>query len=595
VGLVDARAGGRMSVGEALTNLVWVPIDGFRSIGFSATWQWPCKQPGEDARLYYAVEAVSNLLIKVHLRIFVGKDSVSLVAWTLKNGKPWPIISPGTVQMIAVAPCTDIRKVVTPDIKMPGESRLMLIDLSGGKNRLGGSALAQVHSQIGNKAPDMDYPGLVVNGFEAVQSLIRDGVILSGHDRSDGGLISTFSEMAFGGNCGVDISLSSKKFSAAEMLFSQELGLVIEHLPEDGAHIQDVLDRCGLAGHYHRIGVTSSQARDIVVNFNGRNVLAESTNKLRAVWEQTSHRIARQQSDIQCAKEAEKAVRSRNGMHFSLSFTPERPKITMNRKRPRVAVLNEEGTNGQVELAAALKAAGFMPYNVAMSDLMKGKISLKRFRGIMFPGGFSFKDALGAGVGWARKIQLNPRLKKMFSEFRKRKDTFALGICNGCQVMADLGWLLWKGIPVRKQPRFVRNTSRKFEHNFATLKILPSSLIFFRGMAGSRLGVWVAHGEGRCHWPDKNIMREAVRRGLAPAVYVDDDGSPTEAYPFNPNGSDGGITALSSEDGRFLAMMPHPERGFINWQWGYWPRDWKFEASPWLRMFQNAREWCDGA
>ena len=599
-GLVKTEAGGKMSLGESLTNLVWALVEEFDSINFSATWQWPCNQPGEDARLYDTVKAVCQLCRDLGLRIPVGKDSLSMTAQTKKDGKKHSIKAPGTVQMISFAPCPDITKVVTPDIKEPGKSKLMLIDLSGGKQRLGGSALAQAYEQIGDEAPDVDNPHLLKNGFQAVQEMIKEDLILAGHDRSDGGLITCLLEMAFAGNCGLDINFQDESVwgkDTLSLLFSEELGLVIEYLPENEKRIRRVLERYGLGTYCHIIGETiKNPFPRIRVNHNRKVVLDEYMPKLRDAWQETSFRLDALQANPKCVRAERSAVFYRSGPSYQLSFEPEPtcPKKLKSQLKPRVAILREEGTNGHREMAGAFFAAGFEPWEVTMTHLAEGQVSLANFRGIALAGGFSFADVLDAGKGWAGVIRFNPKIREEFEKFYQRDDTFSLGVCNGCQAMTPLGRVPWQNIEATKQPRFVKNPSGVFESRFAAVKILASPSIFLQGMEGSILGIWVAHGEGRAFFPDTSILIEVLDRNLAPLRFVDDNGCFAATYPFNPNGSTASITALCSPDGRHLAMMPHPERLFLSWQWPYWPREWSnIKASPWLRLFQNARKWCE--
>ncbi len=610
-GLVKTEAGGRMSLGESLTNLVWALIEDFTSVNFSATWQWPCKQPGEDARLHQTVEAATELCKALGLRIPVGKDSVSMTAWTAVEGKKRPIKSPGTVQMISFAPCPDITKVITPDIKMPGKSVLIMLDLSGGQRRLGGSALAQVYEQIGDEAPDVDNPHLLRKGFEAVQELIREGLVLSGHDVSEGGLITCLLEMAFAGNCGLDINLDNSniigRYSAGgrlsadifASLFAEELGLVFETLPANLKHVDKILRTYGF--DYDKnvalLGQTEKEHK-ISVKYKEQAVLDAEMRELRGIWQQTSYELDKLQANPSCVEAERKASFARKGPHYELVFNPApTPREKMEAKnKPKVAILREVGTNGAREMAGAFFAAGFEPWDVTMADIADGRVSLKDFRGVAFSGGFSFADVLDAGKGWAGVIMFNAKIRDEFKDFIERPDTFSLGVCNGCQVMALLGWVPWRGIDIRQQPRFVRNESGIFESRFVTVKINPSPSIFLREMEGSVLGVWVAHAEGRCLWPDPAPieLRLTPNWCWAPIRFVDDDGKETEQYPFNPNGSRLGVTGICSRDGRHLALMPHPERLFQVWQWPFRPSHWSgLKASPWLKLFQNVREWCE--
>jgi phosphoribosylformylglycinamidine synthase len=602
-GLIKTEAGGRMSIGESLTNLVWAPIEDFSSINFSATWQWPCKQPGEDARLYNAVQATTELCKDLGLRIPVGKDSVSMTAWTRLNEKKHSIKSPGSVQMISFAPCSDITKVVTPDIKKPGEGLLIMLDLSGGNRRLGGSALAQVYEQLGDQAPDVDDPSLLRRGFEVVQELIKQDLILSGHDVSDGGLITCLLEMAFAGNCGLDLDIGKAEiFSKQDIfasLFAEELALVFEILPTNLQKVTKKLRACGYEFEKNSVVLgKATKEPKIQIKYQEQVILDTDMRELRDIWQQTSFELDKLQANPACSISERKVNFDRKGPHYQLTFNPTpTPDNKMKaRNKPKVAILREAGTNGAREMAGAFFAAGFEAWDVTMADIADAKVSLDDFRGVAFSGGFSFADVLDAGKGWAGVIMFNEKIRDEFKAFIERDDTFSLGVCNGCQVMALLGWIPWRGIDIHKQPRFVKNASNIFESRFVTVKIYPSPSIFLKDMAGSVLGAWVAHGEGRCLWPDERIFSQAVdsENNLTPIRFVDDDGEQTEQYPFNPNGSRSGITGICSRNGRHLALMPHPERAFQMWQWPYRPAEWSnLKASPWLKLFRNARRWCE--
>jgi phosphoribosylformylglycinamidine synthase len=602
-GLIETKAGGRMSLGESLTNLVWAPIEDFSAINFSATWQWPCKQPGEDARLYDTVRATTDLCKELGLRIPVGKDSVSMTAWTMRDGQKHSIKSPGSVQMISFAPCCDITKVVTPDIRKPGQGILVMLDLSGGNKRLGGSALAQVYEQLGDQVPDVEDSDLLRNGFDAVQELIKQGLILSGHDVSEGGLITCLLEMAFAGNCGLDLVLGENsvfsEYDVFASLFAEELALVFEILPADLKKVEKIL--VGLGFDFKKNAIVlgrTTKEPNIKIKFHDEEVLCADMRELRDIWQQTSFELDKLQANPVSAEAERKVNFKRKGPQYNLTFEPAlTPEAKMKiKKKPKIAILREAGTNGAREMAGAFYTAGFEAWDVTMADIAEARISLKDFRGVAFSGGFSFADVLDAGKGWAGVIMFNERIREEFESFIGRPDTFSLGVCNGCQVMALLGCIPWRGIDMKKQPRFVRNESNIFESRFISVKIYPSPSIFLKDMAGSVLGVWVAHTEGRCLWPDESVFHQAVDSGnnLAPIRFVDDDGCQSEQYPFNPNGSRLGITGICSRDGRHLAVMPHPERVFQSWQWPYWPAEWsRLKASPWLKLFQNARIWCE--
>ncbi|MCL5966538.1 MAG: phosphoribosylformylglycinamidine synthase [Deltaproteobacteria bacterium] len=590
--LVDPAAMARLTVGEALTNLVWAKIGALEQVKCSGNWMWAAKLPGEGARLSDAAVALRDIMIALGIAIDGGKDSLSMAARVVSGGTSETVKSPGTLVVSAYAPCPDITKVVTPDIKRPGESRLLFIDLGNGRNRLGGSALAQVYGQVGDDCPDVDDPALLERAFDAVQWLVSKGLVLSGHDRSDGGLVTTLLEMAFSGNCGLDIRADGA--APLPFLFSEELGLAIEYLPADEPKIAARLRRGKVP--FAVIGETTA-AKRIRIRCGGRLVLDEDMRVLRAIWEETSHRLERLQVNPRCAAEEKESIFDRPGPRYRLAFTPSpTPAAAMKRKgKPSVAVVREEGSNSDREMASAFHQAGFEVWDATMTDFLDEKVDLDAFRGVAFVGGFSYADVLDSAKGWAGVIRFNATVYERFRRFYERPDIFSLGVCNGCQLMALLGWAPWRGIADRRQPRFIRNVSGRFESRFATVRIFRSPSIMLKGMEGSTLGIWVAHGEGRAFFPEKKILEDVESRKLAPVRYVDDRGRITMKYPFNPNGSAHGIAALCSPDGRHLAIMPHPERTFLEWQWGWMPEEWKgsLKASPWLRLFQNARAWCD--
>jgi phosphoribosylformylglycinamidine synthase len=592
--LVNPKAGARMAVGEALTNIVWASISRMQDIKCSANWMWAPKLPGEGAALYDAVGAMRDLMIRLGIAVDGGKDSLSMAT---RVGDEI-VKSPRELVISAYATMPDITMVVTPDIKSPGHSRLIFIEITRDQARLGGSALAQVYGQVGNESPDVDDPDRLQRAFHAIQKLIEDNLILAGHDISDGGMITTFLEMAFAGNCGLNIRMDGP-WSPIERLFAEELGAVIECHLRDVRKVLEILDSFHLPSTV--IGETTEEKK-ILVTYNSQKVLESDMCILREGWEETSYHIERLQVNSQCAEEERKNIFDRKGPGYIIPFKP-RPTpahILKAKDKPEVAILREEGSNGDREMTSAFYQAGFSPWDITMTDLIRGRIALERFRGLVTVGGFSYADVPESAKGWAAAIRFNERLRKMFDDFYHRSDTFSLGVCNGCQLFALIGWVPWLGIPDHKQPRFVQNRSGRFESRWVTVKILESPAIMFKGMTGSTLGVWVAHGEGRLHFPEPRLMDEVIAKKLVPLVFVDDegrvDGKISQSYPFNPNGSPFGITGLCTPDGRHLAIMPHPERAFLKWQWAWMSGDLNdgLEASPWIRMFQNAREWCDG-
>ncbi len=592
--LVNPKAGARMAVGEALTNIVWVQISRLQDIKCSANWMWAPKLPGEGAALYEAACAMRDLMIQLGIAVDGGKDSLSMAT---RVGDEI-VKSPRELVISAYATMPDITKVITPDIKSPGQSQLIFIDIAGHQARLGGSAFAQVYGQVGNESPDVDDPDRLQRAFQAIQTLMSENLILAGHDISDGGIITTLLEMAFAGNCGLNIHMDGP-WSPIQRLFAEELGVVIECREKDVRKVLELLDAFRL--NSTPIGETIEEKK-IRVTYNSQKVLESSMCMLREWWEETSYHIERLQMNPQCADEERKNIFDRKGPSYIIPFKPQPTPtpILKIKDKPEVAILREEGSNGDREMTSAFYQAGFSPWDITMTDLIRGRIRLERFRGLVAVGGFSYADVPESAKGWAAAIRFNERLRKMFDDFYHRPDTFSLGVCNGCQLFALLGWVPWVGIPDNQQPRFVQNVSGRFESRWVTVKILESPAIMFKGMADSTLGIWVAHGEGRLVFPDPMLMDEVLLRKLVPLVFVDDegrvDGKTPQSYPFNPNGSPFGMTGLCSPDGRHLAMMPHPERAFLKWQWAWMPGHLNNElkASPWIQMFQNAREWCDG-
>jgi phosphoribosylformylglycinamidine synthase len=634
--LINPGAGARMSVAEALTNMVWAKISSLSDIKCSVNWMWPAKLPGEGAALWDCAVALAGFMKFMGIAADGGKDSVSMAA----RVEDETVKSPGQVVVSAYVTVADINKSVTPDIKYPGESLLMFIDISKGKNRLGGTALAQTLGQAGDECPDADDPGLLKNTFYGIQEMIDRGLILSGHDRSDGGLITAISEMVMSGNCGAEIDMAADGGGSADtgrsagigdnnavnsagrtadtgcgenigqgagnsgrddnypifaQLFSEELGLLIEYLPAKQQDILAVINKFGIP---HIILGKTLKQKELVIKNAGQIICSIETGTLLKWWESTSDELEKHQMNpVYAAKQAMSHIRK--GPSYNISFVPEitAPEILARPDKPKVAIIREEGSNGDREMVSAFYLAGFEPWDVTMTDLLAKQVSLKDFRGAVFVGGFSYADVLDSAKGWAGIIKFNPGLSYMFDEFYESPDTFSLGVCNGCQLLSLLGRVPFKGIPEIKQPRFISNPSGRFESRWATVKILKSPSIMLSGMEETVFGIWVAHREGRMYCPDKEVFKKAADNNLMPMVYVDDEGNAADkdAYPFNPNSSPGGYTAICSEDGRHLAMMPHPERAFLLWQLPWLPEGLKKElkASPWLKMFQNARKWCE--
>jgi phosphoribosylformylglycinamidine synthase len=601
-GLLDPVSMARMTVGEALTNLVWARVTALDHVKCSGNWMWAAKLPGEGADLHDAAVAMAQVMEDLGIAVDGGKDSLSMAALApTPDGGEETVKAPGSLVVSAYVTCPDITQTLTPDLKLPETGRLFFVDLGGARNRLGGSALAQVFGQVGDESPDLDDPTLLKGAFQTIQDLLEEGVLTAGHDRSDGGLITTLLEMAFAGNCGLDIRLDGMvggpdplhPAAPLPVLFSEELGLVFEAPAEEKDRILESFWAVGVPCQV--LGRATSEPR-IQVRMGDSVVLEEDMPELRDVWEETSFQLDRLQADPDRVQEEQEGLKEREGPTFHVpypvSYTPR--EVLERDAKPLVAVVREEGSNSDRELASAFHLAGFQVWDVSMADLLAGKVRLDRFQGLGFPGGFAYADVLDSGKGWAGSIRFNPHLLEQFQAFRDREDTFSIGICNGCQLSALLGWVPWTGLENEVQPRFIQNASGRFESRFTTVRIVESPSLMLRGMADAVLGVWVAHGEGRAYFPDSSIQDRVLEEGLAPVRFVDDHGAPTTCYPMNPNGSPQGIAALTSRDGRHLAIMPHPERSFLTWQWGWIPEDWKGKttASPWLRIFQNAREWC---
>lgn len=596
-GMLNPKAMARLAVGEALTNLVWAKVTSLSDVKASGNWMYAAKLDGEGAAMYDAATALSEAMIELGIAIDGGKDSLSMAAHS--GGEI--VKAPGNLVISVYVTCPDITKTVTPDLKLGDDGVLLHIDLAKGKRRLGGSALAQVFDQVGDDCPDLDDVPYLKRVFECTQSLIEDELISAGHDISDGGLLTCALEMAFAGNCGISLDLTSHGKSLFQTLFAEELGLLIEVSKKNLEYVRAKLNHEGIP--FNIVGqVTSEPTVELLVD--GLGHLNEKTSFLRDMWEETSFQLEKYQRLASCVDQEREGLKDRHEPAWNLSFTPSftDEKYLKATVKPKVAVIREEGSNGDREMAAAFYAAGFEPWDVTMSDLLKGLISLHDFRGLVFVGGFSYADVLDSAKGWAASIRFNQPLLNQFQEFYKRPDTFTLGICNGCQLMALLGWIPGPqvggvhglgGDPA--QPRFIHNESGRFECRFTSVTIKDSPAIMFKGMEGSTLGVWAAHGEGRAYFPDHSVFDRVLHSNLAPVRYCNDDGNETVQYPFNVNGSPLGVAAICSPDGRHLAMMPHPERCFLMWQFPWYPKQWNVDKkgpSPWLKMFQNARDWC---
>ncbi|WP_027474514.1 phosphoribosylformylglycinamidine synthase [Curvibacter gracilis] len=621
---LDAPASGRMAVAEAITNLLAAPIE-LPRVKLSANWMAACGEAGEDAALYETVKAVGmELCPALGISIPVGKDSLSMrTQWKDESGQAKKVTSPVSLIVSAFASLGDVRGTLTPQLDASvDDSTLVLIDLGKGQNRMGGSILAQVLNQVGDSVPDVDDAEDLKNLVNAVNALRAQGKILAYHDRSDGGLFASVCEMAFAGHVGVALNVDmlvtegdgisdsraeygdSKNWAqqvsarreelTLKALFSEELGVVLQVRTAERNEVMQTLREHGLSKHSHFIGKTRPAGAaldvgkgEIQVWRDTKNVFSASLSDLHQVWDAVSWKICQRRDNPACAdaEHAAAGAPSDPGAHVSLSFDPADNVAApfLNLSRPKVAILREQGVNSHVEMAYAFTEAGFEAYDVHMTDLQSGRAQLGDFKGVVACGGFSYGDTLGAGIGWARSVTFNPVLAEQFKGFFGRSDTFGLGVCNGCQMFAELADI----IPgAEAWPRFTTNQSERFEARLSMVEVLESPSLFLQGMAGSRLPIAVAHGEGYANFKYRGNPAEAI----AAMRFVDHFGAATEAYPFNPNGSPAGLTAVTTADGRFTAMMPHPERVFRNVQMSWTSGD-KSEFSPWMRIWRNARKW----
>ncbi len=621
VALIDAPASGRLAIAEALTNLAAADCGDIHNVRLSANWMAPCGEPGEDANLYDTVKAVGmEFCPALGISIPVGKDSCSMhTTWTDSKGLAHKQVAPLSLVVSSFSPVENVQRTLTPDLKN-GASKLIYVDLGQAKYRLGGSCLAQVYNQLGDENADADAKPLKAF-FNAMQKIVKGGLALAYHDRSDGGLAVTLAEMAITGGHGIDVTLpdsaiqprgsgalaassgpaasrgsgalAASPLDPLAVLFSEEPGAVLQVADEKLNEVLAIFRRARLGDCVHVIGAPTGD-RAFTVFVGCRRVLATDITSIRRAWSETTYRMQALRDNPATAKEEydNGLDEADPGLTFKLTYDPDETVGRAPRARrggrgatalpkPRMAILREQGVNGHIEMAAAFALAGFESVDVHMTDLLAGRVDLADFQGLVACGGFSYGDVLGAGSGWARSILFNRKLKAMFRKFFHRKDTFSLGVCNGCQMLSQLKDI----IPgAEAWPEFKRNTSEQFEARYCTLEVLESPSIFFKGMAGSRIPIAVAHGEGRV------VFQEGVDAAKAKAAlrYVDGRGNPTERYPWNPNGSAGGLTSFTTRDGRATIMMPHPERGFRAAQLSYNPGVFTSEAGPWMRMFRNA-------
>ncbi|MCI6873243.1 phosphoribosylformylglycinamidine synthase [Hallerella sp.] len=579
VALISPAASARMAVAEALTNMAAASIDDMGRINLSANWMASPNYEGDGADLYEAVQSIGmELCPELGITIPVGKDSMSMsTVWEDEKGKH-NVTAPISVVISAFAPVADARITLTPVLQKKA-SRLLLVDLARGKNRMGASIAAQVFCELGNTAPDVDNAKELRTFFETVQKLNKAQKILAYHDKSDGGLFVTALEMAFAGHTGVTLDVSALKGSLIEILFNEELGAVLQVADENVSAVKDAFAAAGLGDCVTDVGTLNDSYEFIVGDYKA------GISELRSIWSDTTRRIAALRDNPECAESEYQLKLEQDDPGIS-------PKVTFDvsvkkdyESRPKMAILREQGVNGEVEMAAAFDRAGFESIDVHMTDILSGKISLKDFQGLVACGGFSYGDVLGAGEGWAKSILFHAKARQEFEEFFRRENTFTLGVCNGCQMVSNLKDL----IPGAEHwPRFVQNLSERFEARFSSLKIEETPSVLLKGMAGSVLPIAVAHGEGRAEFASREAAEACLKTGLVSLRYVDGKHQYTERYPLNPNGSPFGITGLTSKDGRALIMMPHPERVFRTVQNSWHPADWG-EYAPWMKLFLNAR------
>ncbi|MBP6115574.1 MAG: phosphoribosylformylglycinamidine synthase [Neisseriaceae bacterium] len=590
IALFNGAASGRMAVGEAITNIASTDIGDLGLIKLSANWMAPCGNEGEDARLYETVQAVSEYCQSLKLSIPVGKDSLSMKTVWSEGDAQKSVTSPLSLVITAFAPVQDVRNTVTPELKAVAADKILLIDLGQGQARMGGSALSQVWKDLAGSAPDLPESQLLAGFFNAMQQLVREQSLLAYHDRGDGGLFTTLAEMTFAAHIGLDVSLDAvlaaqANDNAVDALFNEELGAVIQINAADAERVMAVFAANGIAHLVHDLG--QSNANDALnISLQGQSLIAESRLALQTAWTETSHQMQRLRDNPACA-DSEFALLQEDGLtalraktSFDVNEDVAAPFLNKG-VAPKVAVLREQGVNGQVEMAAAFTRAGFDAYDVHMSDILSGRVALADFQALAACGGFSYGDVLGAGEGWAKSILFNDAVRDAFSQFFARPDTLSLGVCNGCQMMSNLASI----VPgADAWPKFKRNESEQFEARLSMVKIAASPSLWLQDMVGSELPVVVSHGEGRAEFAGGNLPAD-----LSIALqYVDGQGNVTQRYPLNPNGAPEGIAGVTTPDGRVTIMMPHPERVFRTQQMSWHPEDWG-EHSAWYRMFATAR------
>jgi phosphoribosylformylglycinamidine synthase len=593
VAVLDGPASGRMAVGEAITNIAAAAIRRLSDVRLSANWMAACGADGEDAVLFDTVEAIGESLCPtLGIAIPVGKDSLSMKTTWMDDSGERSVIAPLSLIVSAFAPVEDIRRTLTPQLRTAvANTSLVLIDLGAGRNRLGASALAQVFGRIGRETPDLDEPEALRSLFDLVQLLNREGKLLAYHDRSDGGLLATLVEMAFAGQAGLDIDVSALGDDKLAAVFNEELGVVLQVRDEDIDDLMFLAEAMGLGELTHVIGRVNKH-RDIVIRDGTETLFHENRYELRRIWSETTGRMQALRDNPECAAQESERHQDESdpGLFVRTSYDIDEdiaaPYIATG-VRPAVAVLREQGVNSHAEMAAAFNRAGFDALDVHMTDILSGRVSLADFKGMVACGGFSYGDVLGAGEGWAKGILFNNRARDDFEAFFSREDTFALGICNGCQMMSALKELipgadLW--------PRFIGNKSEQFEARLSLVEVTQTASLFLTGMAGSVMPIVVSHGEGRAEFVDEKHAADCEGAGLVAMRYIDNYGAVTDQYPANPNGSPAGLAGLTTTDGRVTLAMPHPERIYRTVQHSWCPNGWG-EDGPWMRIWRNARLW----
>ncbi|XP_042234579.1 phosphoribosylformylglycinamidine synthase-like isoform X2 [Homarus americanus] len=618
--LVSPAAGARLAVLEALTNLAAAPISNIKDVKCSANWMWAAKLPGEGWALYQACEAMCEIMKAVGVGVDGGKDSLSMAARVPgQEGASSVVKAPGSLVVSAYAPCPDITKIVTPDIKSPGgggEGTLLWVRPVPAHARLAGSALAQVYSQVGHDCPDVDVNEIVafVAAFNLIQQLIKEGLVLALHDVSDGGLVTCLLEMGVSGWCGMKVDVppapAPPKSSTDQVpptlaaLFGEEVGWVLEVKSDLNNSVLERFLSAGVPGTC-LLGTTNGLGAhaQIDIRVDGQKATCLTVLEAARLWEKTSYHLEARQANPDCVEEEYSSLVKRAYTTYHVPFSyrdfvlgPEANLVSI----PRVAVIREEGTNGDREMVAALLQAGFCVHDVTMTDLLASGVTLEGFRGVVFPGGFSYADVLGSAVGWVSVIKGCSSMLAALEAWRSKPTSFSLGVCNGCQLMALLGWLDPSCHHRDRSPavRLTHNTSGRFESRWSRVQIETSNSVLLKGMQGARLGVWVAHGEGRFIYRTEEVLPALKSAGSVALCYLDDQDQPTQQYPFNPNGSQDGVAGVTSPCGRHLALMPHPERCVLTWQWPYLapplftqPPAQRLTA-PWSKLFQNAFDWC---